>query len=80
VKCVIPGIEEFTTAGMRKVDCIEQNLALETYSIITDVLNVFSRRPLQFGCWVPCRQSTYKFELKFIHKNSLMGFVSEVIF
>jgi hypothetical protein len=79
IRCLIPGIEEFTTTAMKKVECINRIFAMETFGTFNDeVLNVFPRRPFQFGCLVPCRQSTFQLEFEYFHKNSFLGFVSEV--
>ncbi len=70
ISCTIPQLKSVIPDGSGISECPTMLSAWITYTTSINVLVDFLANLYQYNCPVPCQQSSYSYNLKYLHRNS----------
>jgi len=80
INCSIPGMRLFFSRPNELPECQSKESAKESYfQFINKFMYYFLANPSDYGCPLPCTQTSYNLEIKYFHKTAFMDVFDKVI-
>ena len=70
IKCKLTGFESLMYNSSELDYCTNKSAALKTFIEFIALVKTFVGETAFYGCPLPCKQTTYGFNLNYFHKNS----------
>ena len=71
ISCITYSIKEFVDSNLAKLpECKSKKRALTTFETFTNHIDDYISRTSEFGCPVPCKQKSVKYDLEYFSKNT----------
>jgi len=70
ISCTVEGLGTLNYSHTKLGVCQDDKSAADTFSALDDQLNQFSISPSEYGCPMPCRHTTYKLKVIYLHMNA----------
>ena len=72
INCTIAEMEQIIPRNTTMKKCDERNEAKMVYWKFTFLLEKIYLQPWNYGCFVPCKQTSYTFKVNYFHKNNVL--------
>ena len=71
ISCITYNIKEFVNSDLAKLpECNSREKALSTFETFTSHIDDYLSRTSEFGCPIPCKQKSFKYDLEYFSKNN----------
>jgi len=72
INCTVAEMRPIIPANSTMKECNDDSIAKHVYWQYLDLLQKFITESSKYGCPVPCRQTFYRAEMKYYHKNNAL--------
>jgi len=80
INCSIPGLSMFLSNLDEIPECQDKLSAKRSYlQFVSELMYDFLAKPSDFGCPLPCTQTSYNLDIKYFHKTAYLDVADQVI-
>ena len=71
INCTIAGMEEILPKNLFLKECGDESSARKVKKLMTDIVSMFVANRDDYGCPLPCQQTTFTTKKRYVHTNVL---------